>query len=229
MYKKHILILLTALLINTLSFSQSLSFSYFFPKNGYFSTPIAPLNLGLPLNFGSNFCIKTGISYYAIGGMNVKGLPEGFSSELPVVGPFQSFSLKLIPTIMIPSGDIQIDLHGGIAGFATFNTRLINENLDKMILDNTIYNAINSNYEINEDKFGYAYVTGITLNFKVKKGIWGHLGAMYYIGQKNMQITNNYEGFIKNSTNFYEQTIDFNDIKLDYSGLELIIGVTLKK
>ncbi|MDD2198972.1 MAG: hypothetical protein PHF99_02270 [Bacteroidales bacterium] len=42
------------------AYSQSIGFSYFFPKNGYFSNPIAPVNLSIPVSFGKFFQISPG-------------------------------------------------------------------------------------------------------------------------------------------------------------------------
>ena len=53
-----------------------MSFSFFFPKNGYFSTPISPFSIrGIGIHPTNFFSIETGFSLYRMSGMNVINLP----------------------------------------------------------------------------------------------------------------------------------------------------------
>src|ERR1700712_1937899 len=66
--------------------SVGLSFSYFIPRNGYFSTPISPFSLrGVGFNLNRYLAIQTGASLYRMSGLNMLGLP--FDSKDPFVGP----------------------------------------------------------------------------------------------------------------------------------------------
>jgi len=70
-----IILLITTLGVNYVS-SQSIGFSYFFPKNGYFSNPVAPINFSLPIKFGKYFQTSLGIGLSNIGGMSMSGFPD---------------------------------------------------------------------------------------------------------------------------------------------------------
>ena len=84
----------TIILVAGLAFAKPLyaqemgvSFSFFFPKNGYFSAPISPFSIrGLGFNLTNFLAIETGGSLYRMTGMNISD--EGLSSREPLVGPF---------------------------------------------------------------------------------------------------------------------------------------------
>lgn len=55
---------------------MGVSFSFFFPKNGYFSAPVSPFSLrGVGFNITNNLALETGATLYRMSGMNVSGLP----------------------------------------------------------------------------------------------------------------------------------------------------------
>lgn len=61
--------------------AQSVGFSYFFPKNGYFGNPIAPVNLNLPISFGNYLRISPGIGMDNIGGMTVSDMGDNYATD----------------------------------------------------------------------------------------------------------------------------------------------------
>jgi len=89
--RKSIILAFSLFLIfatSTTSFAQQfgLSFSYFIPKNGYFSTPISPFSIrGLGVDLNRYIALETGASLYRMSGLNVKDLP--FESKDALVGP----------------------------------------------------------------------------------------------------------------------------------------------
>ncbi|MGM0649982.1 MAG: hypothetical protein ACQES1_05675, partial [Bacteroidota bacterium] len=188
--KKTISILAAVLLLFSVCKvkSQSVGFSYFFPVDGYFSNPIAPVNVSLPISFGKYFQISPGISMNSIGGMNLTGLDDGLNSNRPLVGPFQSINGSLLPTIVIPTKSVKVDLMGGVFGFATINTKIMHGNFDKMLREQYEYDAVNSNMQFDKDNFGWGYVFGVKCSFKVKNNIWAYLGAKYYMGSQDMPL-----------------------------------------
>src|SRR5215467_9107090 len=63
-----------------------LSFSYFIPKNGYFSTPVSPFSIrGLGFDITKFLALETGASLYRMSGLGMKDLP--FESKNALVGP----------------------------------------------------------------------------------------------------------------------------------------------
>ena len=91
--KKLFILLGFLFLSNTVSAQDvGLSFSYFIPKNGYFSVPVTPFSIrGIGFDLTRFFSIESGFSLYRISGMGVKGLP--YESKKPLIGPF--FSLMV--------------------------------------------------------------------------------------------------------------------------------------
>ena len=63
-----------------------LSFSYFIPRNGYFSTPISPFSIrGLGVDLSKYLSLETGASLYRMSGLNIIDVP--FKSKSPMTGP----------------------------------------------------------------------------------------------------------------------------------------------
>ena len=63
-----------------------LSFSYFVPRNGYFSTPVSPFSFrGLGVNLNRFIVLQTGATLYRMSGLSMKDLP--LQSQDPFVGP----------------------------------------------------------------------------------------------------------------------------------------------
>src|SRR6266581_3536098 len=86
--KKCIFILIVSIGMvgNAVAQNVGLSFSYFVPRNGYFSTPISPFSLrGVGFDFNNYFGVQTGATLYRMSGLNIIDLP--FESKEPMLGP----------------------------------------------------------------------------------------------------------------------------------------------
>jgi hypothetical protein len=209
-------------------FAQSVSFSYFFPTNGYFSNPVAPLKLSLPLSFGTNFEISPGLALYSIGGMNLENLPNDLKSDKPLAGPFQSFNVNLVPTVVIPSGDFSFDVHAGMFVFKPFNVKILKGNFEDMLKEHYKFQALSSDVNLKNKSWGWGYIFGLTVNFKVTKTIWAFVGSNYYQGSKAVPLEGSYQA-AGNGKPLAEYNFDFPGTKLDYKGFDISFGVTLKK
>ena len=94
------------------------SFSFFFPRNGYFSNPVSPFSLrGLGFDLNRFVSIESGFTLYRIPGMNVTGMP--FESVEPVMGPFFSFMVPLDLALTFGSETSYFTIRGG--GFTYIN------------------------------------------------------------------------------------------------------------
>lgn len=228
MKKVRLVLFLFVLLASTNLFSQSLGFSYFIPKYGYFSNPIAPISYSMPLKFNNYFLISPGIGLTNIGGMSMTGFPDGYNSERALIGPFQTLELNLIPTIVIPMGkSVKINLMGGVFGFMSFSPKVIKGNFNDMFADANAFRALDSNVSIDKSLFGWGYLFGGRINFKVTKKAWGYIGANYYIGGQKMALNGTYTG-VDNLDVVTDDTFNFADTKLLFQGLQLSIGAVLK-
>src|SRR6476620_4709182 len=85
-----------------------LSFSYFIPKNGYFSTPISPFSIrGIGVNLTNFLALETGASLYRMSGLNLKGLP--YESKEPLIGPNFTIFVPAELVIMLKAGQVEFD------------------------------------------------------------------------------------------------------------------------
>jgi hypothetical protein len=208
------------------SFSQSIGFSYFFPKNGYFSNPVAPVNFSLPLKFGNFFQISPGIGLSNIGGMSMTGFPTEYNSERPLVGPFQSLELNLIPAIVLPFNSVKFDFAGGVFGFTSFSSKIMQGNFNNMMAEANNYDFVDTNLNIDKKALGWGYVFGFKISFKVTDSAWGYIGANYYMGEQKMALNGQYSG-VTGST-ITTGNFDFPDASIMYHGLQVTIGGMLK-
>ena len=133
--KKPALIIITLLsfnVINVCAQEFGLSFSYFIPKNGYFSTPISPFSIrGLGVDINRFLAIETGASLYRMSGLNLKDLP--IESKSPLIGP--NFTL-LIPAelvIQLKGNSVEFDIKGGGFFFYGFDQKMNYGNWDRAI------------------------------------------------------------------------------------------------
>lgn len=231
---KKTLLVITLLLIfsGSSAFSQSIGFSYFFPKNGYFGNPIAPIKFNLPLSFGDYIRITPGIGMNNIGGMAVEGLGENYQSDKPLIGPFQSLQLSLTPSIVIPIKNnkqkiVEIELMGGYFGFTTFSSKLMKGNFDEMILNTHGYEMIRSDVSIDPSFLGHGWVFGLQVDFRLSGNIWGFVAGRYYLGKQPVDISGTYQYLNEGVTG--NETLNFSDTYMDYQGFEITIGGGLKK
>ena len=209
------------------SYSQSIGFSYFFPKNGYFSNPVAPISFSIPLKLYDFFQISPGIGLYHIGGMSMTGFAEEYNSERTLVGPFQSLELTLLPAIVIGFKKVKFDIVGGLFGFWGFNEKLIADEFNQMLAESHDFSSFDSNLNYKKNGFGWGYIYGIKFSFKLTKSAWGYIGANYYTGSQLFKIDGNY--IATKGINYYESgSFNFNTSKILYQGLQISVGAILK-
>ncbi len=227
MKKLYLFLYLFLVLASTNLFSQSMGFSYFIPKYGYFSNPVAPINFSMPLKFNEYFQISPGIGLSNIGGMSMTGFPDGYNSERALIGPFQTLELNLIPAIVIPMKSFKFSFLGGVFGFTSFNPKVIEENFNDMLAQANNYRALDSNVSIDKSLFGWGYILGVKLSFRVKKNTWGYIGANYYIGGQKMALNGTLTG-VDDADVVTDGTFDYSNTKILYHGLQLNLGAILK-
>src|SRR5690349_15266326 len=138
-----------------------LSFSYFIPKNGYFSTPVSPFSIrGLGFDINRFLAIETGGTLYRMSGMNVKGLP--FESKKPIVGPNFTVFVPVELVIQLKGQRVELDIKGGVFGFYGFDHKINYGNLDRGIRTHENLQIVNSTVTY-KNKPGYGYHAGAEL------------------------------------------------------------------
>ena len=208
--------------------SQSIGFSYFFPTNGYFSTPIAPVHVSIPVKFGKFIQISPGISMNNIGGMSMSGLPDELDSQRPLIGPFQSFTGTLIPAIVIPTNSFELELQGGLFGFTGINQKLMHGNFEDMLSEAYNYTSISSNLDLQQKVFGWGYVIGAKINIRIRDNIWGYIAGKYYIGTQSMPVSGDIT-YTKGENLPVNLSVSYPDAVMNYHGFEITIGGSMRK
>ncbi len=199
-----------------------LSFSYFIPKNGYFSTPISPFSIrGVGVDLNRFIALETGASLYRMSGLNMKGLP--FESKEPLLGP--NFTI-LVPgelVFQLKGNGVELDLKGGGFFFYGFDQKLNYGNIDRALRKYENWDVANSEL-IYTNHPGFGFLFGAELTVFVTNQVGISLETNYLSSQAKFPLTGTYSGGTLNGTN---QTLpaNFQDAKVDFTGLEFSIGL----
>lgn len=200
-----------------------LSFSYFIPKNGYFSVPVTPFSVrGLGVDISRIIAIESGFSLYRMSGMNVREVP--FESKEPVIGPFFSTFVPVELVLSFDLGGPIFKLKWGGFAFYNFATKVNEGNLDRVLLEYTGWEVLNSDYSV-KNKIGIGYHFGAELLFYFNERFGVSLEGYYLSGGSKLEMEGSYTGVAEDGENIQTVVEDFPDAILDFRGYELSIGV----
>lgn len=201
-----------------------LSFSYFIPKNGYFSTPISPFSIrGVGVNLNRFVSLETGASLYRMSGLNVKDM--AFQTKDPIVGP--NFTL-MVPgelVISLKGNRVEFDIKGGGFAFLPFDNHLDYGNLDKGIRQHKNWQVANAKADF-KSTIGYGWMTGAELTLYVTQQVGISLETNYMAGASKFPIKGSYTG-VDSNNEVLTESFDYTDAKMDLTGLEFSIGVII--
>lgn len=199
-----------------------LSFSYFVPRNGYFSTPISPFSLrGVGVNLGRYFALQTGASLYRMAGLNMTGLP--FDSKDPLLGPNFTILVPAELVFQLRGRVVQFDIKGGGFFFYGFAQKLDNGNIDRALRTYQKWDVANSDLSFqNNPGFGPHFGAELTVYVTDQFGI--SFETNYLMGMASMPLKGTYVGG-NLSGPLQSVAADFKDAKVDFTGLEFSIGL----
>jgi hypothetical protein len=222
------LILLSILLSVFYKESRSqVGLCYFFPEKGTFSIPLAPLSYSQPIVFGGFRYIKLipGGSVYNIGGMSVKGIPGEFPNHKPLIGPFYSILLSVMPAVSIPIGPIDLDFCGGYFGAYNILPRVMQGNMDEMLRNYEGWDACTSDMHFkNRINHGWVFGLSVSIWFNDEQAVAP--GLFYYMGGSKLDLAGTYTGG-KAGQLLEQKSIDFSASSLNYRGFEVQIAIQL--
>ena len=223
MKKFVIIISLTFISLSIKAQDFGLSFSYFIPKNGYFSVPVTPFSIrGVGFDLNRFFAIESGFTLYRISGMGVKGLP--YESKNPLIGPFFSLMVPLEAVITFNFDNQAFKLKGGGFLFYNFDTKINEGNLDRELMEYLGWEVLNSNFSVNNNLgYGYHFGAEYIIYFSKKFGI--SFEAYYLSGSSPLDMKGTYKGIPVDGDLIVEESADFPDAQLDFTGYELSIGI----
>jgi hypothetical protein len=217
-------LILTIVLINISSLCSAqdfgLSFSYFLPKNGYFSTPISPFSIrGLGFNVNNFIAVETGASLYRMSGMNLKDLP--FESKEPLVGPNFTLLVPLELVFGLKGSVVQFDVKGGGFFFYPFGNKINYGNLDRALATHEGWEVVNSDVTF-DAKPGFGYHGGVELTLYVTQQVGVSIETNYFVGDSKFPLQGSYSG---GDTTIETKTLDYAEAKMDFTGFEFSIGL----
>ncbi|MFN3840523.1 MAG: hypothetical protein ACK4RF_07430 [Cyclobacteriaceae bacterium] len=213
-----VLLLALSMMCNAQEFG--LSFSYFLPKNGYFSAPISPFSLrGVGFDINRFIALETGASLYRMSGLGMKGLP--FKTKQPLIGPNFTIFVPAELVFMLKGNNIQFDIKGGGFVFYGFGQKINYGNLDRALRDFEGWDVANATVSFS-NRPGFGYHFGAELTFYVTGQIGISLETNYLVGESEFPLTGSYTG---GTLSVETKPIDFTDARIDLTGLEFSIGV----
>ena len=219
---KCIKTLFLLLIVSSSTYGQEfgLSFSYFIPKNGYFSTPISPFSIrGLGFDINRFLALETGASLYRMSGLNVKDLP--FETKDPLVGPNFTILVPAELVIQLKGSVVEFDIKGGVFGFYGFGQKINYGNFDRAIRNYEGWEVANSEFTY-ENKPGWGYHAGAELTVYVTDQVGVSIETNYLMGQSKFPLKGSYTG---GDATLETKPVEYADAKIDLTGLEFSIGL----
>ncbi|WP_276374452.1 hypothetical protein [Chryseolinea sp. H1M3-3] len=210
------------LLLNVTANGQQfgLSFSYFIPKNGDFSTPISPFSIrGLGVDLNRFIALETGASLYRMSGLNIKDLP--FESKKALVGPNFTILVPAEIVFSLKGSAVEFDVKGGVFGFYGFGQKINYGNFDRAIREYENWQVANSDFSY-DNKPGWGYHAGAELTIYVTQQVGISLETNYLMGSSKFPLKGSYIG---GNASLETKQVEYADAKIDLTGLEFSIGV----
>jgi hypothetical protein len=218
--KYSILLALSMLSLPLAAQDFGLSFSYFIPKNGYFSTPISPFSVrGLGFNINRYLAVETGGSLYRMSGLNLKGLP--FESKEPLVGPNFTILIPLELVFQLHGAQVEFDIKGGGFFFYGFAQKLNYGNLDRAIRVAYDLQVANSDFSFDNNP-GFGYHGGVELTVYVTSQVGVSVETNYFVGDAKFPLQGSFTG---GNSILETQMAEYADARIDFTGLEFAIGL----
>ena len=220
--KKYVFLLLClGASLNLAAQNVGLSFSYFIPRNGYFSTPVSPFSFrGLGVNINRFMVLQTGISLYRMSGLSMKDLP--LQSKDPFVGPNFTIFIPGELVFRLKGQRVEFDIKGGGFFFYGFDQTLNYGNIDKAVREKEGWTVANSTLSY-QNHPGFGYHGGVELTVNVTNQLGISIETNYLAGQSKMPLSGSYAGGI--STIGTPTLVDYKDAKIDFTGLEFSLGL----
>ena len=222
--KKTILLILSLAFLQINAQEFGLSFSYFIPRNGYFSTPISPFSIrGLGVDINKFIALETGASLYRMSGFNIINVP--FESKSAMTGPNFTVFVPAELVFQFKGRKSELDIKGGGFAFYSFAQKLNYGNIDRAIRDQYGWDVANADLQF-ENKPGFGYQVGFEFTVNVTRS-WGlSFETNYLMGSSKIPLQGTYTGgtLIGGITT---NSLSEPNAKVDFTGLEFSIGVII--
>jgi hypothetical protein len=220
--KKFILVALSVMgmALTTTAQEVGLSFSYFIPRNGYFSTPISPFSIrGLGVNLNKYIALETGASLYRMSGLNIMDLP--FETKDALLGPNFTLFVPAELVIQLHGKNVEFDIKGGGFAFYGFDNKMNYGNLDRAIRQYENWAVANSTVKVDNNP-GFGYHFGAEFTFYVTRQFGISIETNYLMGSAKFPLSGSYSG---GNTSIETVVFEYPNAKVDFTGFEFSIGL----
>jgi len=224
MRKIHVALLLMVLPLAGKAQEFGLSFSYFVPRNGEFSTPVSPFSIrGIGADLNRYLSVQTGASLYRMAGLNMTGLP--FNSQKPLAGPSLTLMVPAELVLQFGNKSASFSMKGGGFAYSSFFQRLNAGNFDRALRTYENWTLANSDLS-GKSKPGFGWMAGVEFRMDVTRQ-WGlSFEVNYLAGKSPLAVSGTYSG-VDSGGVLQNRTADFKDAKLDLTGLEFSLGILM--
>lgn len=219
---KKLIITAVALAITSHGYTQDfgLSFSYFIPRDGYFSTPISPFSIrGVGVDLTRYLALETGATLYRMSGLNVRDIP--LRSAAPLVGPNFTVFVPAELVLQLKGQSVEFDIKGGGFFFYGLDHKINHGNFDKAIREYESWSVADADVDFRNHP-GFGYHAGVELTVFVTDAVGVSLETNYLMGKARFPITGSYRG---GTASIETRQIDYADATLDLTGLEFSVGL----
>ncbi len=223
MFRKYLFttLLSVAMIAGLRAQEVGLSFSYFIPRNGEFSTPISPFSLrGVGFNINNFLAFETGASLYRMSGLAIMDLP--FDSKNSLLGPNFTIFVPAELVVQLKGKQVQFDVKGGGFFFYGFDQNLNYGNFDRAFRSYKKWDVANGNLSF-ENNPGFGVHAGVELTIPITGQVSLSLETNYLMGSAKFPIKGNYTG--SNLNGAQQESVNFPDAKIDFTGLEFSVGL----
>lgn len=223
--KRLLTVFLFSTLFVTAGYAQEfgLAFSYFLPRNGYFSTPISPFSIrGLGVDVNKFLALETGASLYRMSGLNIIDLP--FESKEPLAGPNFTVFIPAEIVIQFKGNSAQFDIKAGGFFFYGLDQKINYGNMDRAIRNHEGWDVANADLSFKNSP-GFGYLAGAELLVYVTNQVGVSIECNYLAGHSDFSLKGNYTGGSPDAIETIIVDDIFKDAKIDLTGLEFSLGL----
>jgi hypothetical protein len=201
-----------------------LQFPMLIPTNGYLSETGFPIAIrNLDINFFPYAGISTTLLMYNIQGLSVTGLP----TDKPIIGPSYTLLGNLCLKLMLPAGAFKITAKGGGFAFYNLSPMLMTGNLEEAIADDKGWDGASADVDF-DNAIGFGWVVGGSVTYYILQEVAGIFAeVLYYRGKAPLNLRGNVKGITGVSVVEEDVADSYSDVEIDFSGIEITLGITL--
>ena len=201
-----------------------IQFPVLIPTNGYLSETGFPIAIrNLDVNFVPYAGISTTLLLYNIQGLGVTGL----STDKPIIGPSYTLLGNLCLKLMLPAGAFKLTAKGGGFAFYNLSPMLMKGNLEEAIAEEEGWDSAVADMDF-DNTIGFGWVVGGSIAYYVLPQVAGlFLEVLYYRGGAPLNLRGKATGITGGAVVADDVSLSYPDVDIDFSGLEITLGVTL--